>query len=242
MAATRARGSRAPRASTKTSSGRSFPSSPPWSAHGIPRRSGSASTSSRSELELAPRAGDAGDLRARGRASSTSARPSSSPPSSSRSSSCRRVRKTKTGYSTDADVLEQLALGHELPAKIIEHRTLAKLKSTYADSLPDADQRRARAHPPVVQPARGGDGTACRRAIRTLQNIPIRTELGRRIRAAFVPEAGLALPRRRLLADRAAHPRPRLRRGEPRSRPSGAARTSTGAPPPRSFGVAARRR
>ena len=46
------------------------------------------------------------------------------------------LRKTKTGYSTDADVLEQLALGHELPAKIIEHRTLAKLKSTYADALP----------------------------------------------------------------------------------------------------------
>ena len=46
------------------------------------------------------------------------------------------VRKTKTGYSTDADVLEQLALGHELPAKIIEHRTIAKLKSTYADALP----------------------------------------------------------------------------------------------------------
>jgi DNA polymerase I-like protein with 3'-5' exonuclease and polymerase domains/5'-3' exonuclease len=46
------------------------------------------------------------------------------------------VRRTKTGYSTDADVLEQLALGHELPARIIEHRTLAKLKSTYADALP----------------------------------------------------------------------------------------------------------
>jgi DNA polymerase-1 len=46
------------------------------------------------------------------------------------------VKKTKTGYSTDADVLEQLALGHELPARIIEHRTLSKLKSTYADSLP----------------------------------------------------------------------------------------------------------
>ncbi|HEV2056604.1 MAG TPA: DNA polymerase [Methylomirabilota bacterium] len=46
------------------------------------------------------------------------------------------LKKTKTGYSTDADVLEQLALGHGLPAKIIEHRTLAKLKSTYADALP----------------------------------------------------------------------------------------------------------
>jgi DNA polymerase-1 len=46
------------------------------------------------------------------------------------------VKRTKTGYSTDADVLEQLALGHELPARIVEHRTLAKLKSTYADALP----------------------------------------------------------------------------------------------------------
>ena len=46
------------------------------------------------------------------------------------------VKRTKTGYSTDADVLEQLAIGHELPALIVEHRTLAKLKSTYADSLP----------------------------------------------------------------------------------------------------------
>jgi DNA polymerase-1 len=46
------------------------------------------------------------------------------------------VKRTKTGYSTDADVLEQLALGHPLPQKILEHRTLAKLKSTYADSLP----------------------------------------------------------------------------------------------------------
>ena len=46
------------------------------------------------------------------------------------------VKRTKTGYSTDADVLEQLALGHELPARIIEHRTLTKLKSTYADALP----------------------------------------------------------------------------------------------------------
>jgi len=46
------------------------------------------------------------------------------------------VKKTKTGYSTDADVLEQLALGHALPAKIIEHRILAKLKSTYATPCP----------------------------------------------------------------------------------------------------------
>ena len=70
------------------------------------------------------------------------------------------VRKTKTGYSTDADVLEQLALSHALPAKIIEHRTLSKLKSTYADALPAHDQRRDRAHPHVAEPARGGDGAA----------------------------------------------------------------------------------
>src|SRR5262249_57604029 len=46
------------------------------------------------------------------------------------------LKKTKTGYSTDADVLEQLALSHELPAKLIEHRPIAQLKSTYADAIP----------------------------------------------------------------------------------------------------------
>src|SRR5262249_12400576 len=46
------------------------------------------------------------------------------------------IKKTKTGYSTDADVLEQLALSHELPAKLIEHRPIAQLKSTYADAIP----------------------------------------------------------------------------------------------------------
>jgi DNA polymerase-1 len=99
------------------------------------------------------------------------------------------VRKTKTGYSTDADVLEQLALGHELPAKIIEHRTLAKLKSTYADALPA-----------LVNPRTGRIHTSFNQLVAVtgrlsssapnLQNIPIRTELGRRIRAAFIPEPG----------------------------------------------------
>jgi DNA polymerase-1 len=99
------------------------------------------------------------------------------------------VKKTKTGYSTDADVLEQLALGHELPAKIIEHRTLAKLKSTYADALPA-----------LIHPATGRIHTSFNQLVTAtgrlsssnpnLQNIPIRSELGRRIRAAFVPEAG----------------------------------------------------
>jgi len=99
------------------------------------------------------------------------------------------VKKTKTGYSTDADVLEQLALGHELPAKIIEHRTLAKLKSTYADALPVLiNSTTGRIHTSFNQLV-----TATGRLSSSspnLQNIPIRTELGRRIRAAFVPEAG----------------------------------------------------
>jgi DNA polymerase-1 len=99
------------------------------------------------------------------------------------------VRKTKTGYSTDADVLEQLAAGHELPAKIIEHRTLAKLKSTYADALPA-----------LINPRTGRIHTSFNQLVAVtgrlsssapnLQNIPIRTELGRRIRAAFIPEPG----------------------------------------------------
>ena len=99
------------------------------------------------------------------------------------------VKRTKTGYSTDADVLEQLALGHELPARIIEHRTLAKLKSTYADSLPT-----------LVNPVTGRIHTSFNQLVAAtgrlsssnpnVQNIPVRTELGRRIRAAFVPEAG----------------------------------------------------
>jgi DNA polymerase-1 len=99
------------------------------------------------------------------------------------------LRKTKTGYSTDADVLEQLALGHELPAKIIEHRTLAKLKSTYADSLPTLiNARTGRIHPSFNQlvAVTGRLSSSNPNA----QNIPIRTELGRRIRAAFVAEAG----------------------------------------------------
>jgi DNA polymerase I len=99
------------------------------------------------------------------------------------------VKKTKTGYSTDADVLEQLALGHELPAKIIEHRTLAKLKSTYADALPVLiNAVTGRIHTSfnqlVTATGRLSSSTP------NLQNIPIRTELGRRIRAAFVPEPG----------------------------------------------------
>jgi DNA polymerase-1 len=99
------------------------------------------------------------------------------------------VRRTKTGYSTDADVLEQLAIGHELPARIVEHRTLAKLKSTYADSLPTLiNATTGRIHTSFNQlvAATGRLSSSNPNA----QNIPVRTELGRRIRAAFVPEPG----------------------------------------------------
>jgi DNA polymerase I len=99
------------------------------------------------------------------------------------------VRKTKTGYSTDADVLTELAARHELPAKVLEHRALSKLKGTYADALPL-----------LVNPATGRIHTTFNQLVAAtgrlssqdpnLMNIPIRTELGRRIRAAFIPEEG----------------------------------------------------
>jgi DNA polymerase-1 len=99
------------------------------------------------------------------------------------------VKKTKTGYSTDADVLEHLALGHELPARIIEHRTLAKLKSTYADALPTLiDPRTGRIHTSFNQLVAVTGRLSSSNP--NLQNIPIRTELGRRIRAAFIPDPG----------------------------------------------------
>ncbi|HEV8440559.1 MAG TPA: DNA polymerase I [Methylomirabilota bacterium] len=99
------------------------------------------------------------------------------------------LRKTKTGYSTDADVLEQLALGHELPARIVEHRTLAKLKSTYADALPTLiNPRTGRIHTSFNQMVAVTGRLSSSQP--NLQNIPIRTELGRRIRAAFIPQPG----------------------------------------------------
>jgi DNA polymerase I len=99
------------------------------------------------------------------------------------------VKRTKTGYSTDVDVLEELALGHTLPGKILEYRQLAKLKGTYADALPA-----------LIHPRTGRIHTSFNQLVAAtgrlsssnpnLQNIPIRTELGRRIRQAFIPEEG----------------------------------------------------
>ena len=102
-------------------------------------------------------------------------------------------KKTKTGYSTDVDVLTDLArAGYELPEKILEYRQLAKLKSTYSDALPkQIDAKTGRIHTSYNQTV-----TATGRLSSSdpnLQNIPVRTEEGRRIRQAFVPEDGCLL-------------------------------------------------
>jgi DNA polymerase-1 len=99
------------------------------------------------------------------------------------------LKRTKTGYSTDVDVLEELALGHALPGKILEYRQLAKLKGTYADALPALiHSRTGRIHTSFNQLVAATGRLSSSNP--NLQNIPIRTELGRRIRQAFIPEEG----------------------------------------------------
>jgi DNA polymerase I len=99
------------------------------------------------------------------------------------------VKRTKTGYSTDVDVLEELALGHPLPGKILEYRQLSKLKGTYADALPALiHPRTGRIHTSFNQMVAATGRLSSSNP--NLQNIPIRTELGRRIRQAFIPEDG----------------------------------------------------
>jgi len=104
------------------------------------------------------------------------------------------LKRLKTGPSTDQDVLEKLAEQHALPRLVLEHRSLAKLKGTYVDALPQlVDPRDGRIHTTFHQ-----EGAATGRVSSSdpnLQNIPVRTELSRRIRAAFV-----APPGRRLLS------------------------------------------
>lgn len=96
------------------------------------------------------------------------------------------VSKTKTGFSTDVSVLEKLALTHELPKKILEFREHSKLKSTYLDALQE-----------IINPETGLVHTSYHQTVAAtgrlsssdpnLQNIPVKTEMGRRIRKAFVP-------------------------------------------------------
>lgn len=96
-------------------------------------------------------------------------------------------KKTKTGYSTDTSVLEELAREDPVPALVLEHRLLSKLKSTYVDALPTmVNAETGRIHSDFHQ-----TGTATGRISSkdpNLQNIPIRDEEGRRIREAFVPD------------------------------------------------------
>ena len=91
------------------------------------------------------------------------------------------VRKTKTGYSTDAKVLGQLAIEYPIAEKIIEYRELAKLKGTYVEGLSNLIKSDGRIHTTLNQT---GDlyGAASPARAPNLQNIPVRTQLGTRIR------------------------------------------------------------
>ncbi len=101
------------------------------------------------------------------------------------------LKRLKTGPSTDQDVLERLAEQNPLPALVIEHRSLSKLKGTYVDALPQLVEKDGRIHTTFHQ---GGAATGrLSSSDPNLQNIPIRTELSKRIRAAFVAPPGQVL-------------------------------------------------
>jgi DNA polymerase-1 len=101
-------------------------------------------------------------------------------------------KKTKTGWSTDVEVLSNLAEEHEIAAKILDYRSLSKLKGTYTDALPK-----------LIHPETGRIHSSFNQAVTAtgrlsssdpnLQNIPIRTEEGRRIREGFIPSEGCLL-------------------------------------------------
>ena len=97
-------------------------------------------------------------------------------------------RKTKTGYSTAADVLEKLAPEYPIVAKILEYRQMAKLKSTYADGLAGFIQADGRIHGKFHQTITATGRLSS--AEPNLQNIPVRMELGRLIRKVFIPADG----------------------------------------------------
>ena len=102
------------------------------------------------------------------------------------------TKKTKTGFSTDESVLEELALSHELPREILSHRQLSKLKSTYVDALPTfVHPETGRIHCSFDQAVAATGRLSSSQP--NLQNIPIRTAVGQEIRAAFVPAEGRVL-------------------------------------------------
>ena len=104
----------------------------------------------------------------------------------------KKSRRTKTGYSTDATVLEKLGNDHPVVPLVLEHRVLSKLKSTYVDALPQlVEAETGRVHTDFNQAV-----TATGRLSSSnpnLQNIPVRTEYSRRIRKAFLPQEGWTL-------------------------------------------------
>ncbi|OIQ31448.1 MAG: DNA polymerase I [Alphaproteobacteria bacterium MedPE-SWcel] len=102
-------------------------------------------------------------------------------------------KKGKTGaYATGADILEDLATEHELPARILDWRQLSKLKSTYTDALQDhINPDTGRVHTSYLQT--GANTGRMASSDPNLQNIPVRSEEGRRIREAFVAEEGNVL-------------------------------------------------
>ncbi|MEC7641021.1 MAG: DNA polymerase I [Nitrospinota bacterium] len=98
------------------------------------------------------------------------------------------IKKTKTGYSTDVSVLEELAGYHELPEKILGYRQLAKLKSTYVDALPrEINPKTGRVHTSFNQTVAATGRLSS--SDPNLQNIPIRSDIGREIRKAFIVES-----------------------------------------------------
>ncbi len=101
-------------------------------------------------------------------------------------------KRTKTGFSTDESVLEELALEHELPRELLSWRKLSKLRSTYVDTLPklvhpETGRLHCRFHQTVAATGRLSASNP------NLQNIPVRTPVGQRIRASFIPAEGRLL-------------------------------------------------
>jgi DNA polymerase I len=103
----------------------------------------------------------------------------------------KKSRKTKTGWSTDAAVLEKLQGDHAVVDATLEYRTLAKLKSTYVDALPALADEQGRIHTDFNQAVTTTGRLSSSNP--NLQNIPIRTEFSRRIRKAFLPQEGWLL-------------------------------------------------
>ena len=100
-------------------------------------------------------------------------------------------KKTQRGYSTDTSVLEELAAYDPVPKKILEFREMAKLQSTYVQTLPKLTDKDGRVHTDFVQTGTATGRLSCREP--NLQNIPVRNEAGRRIRSAFTAPAGKVL-------------------------------------------------